>query len=128
MATKKCALTLDNLKGLDLGVVEAIFNRACLAVAADLESRPGCKTKRSIDLCLEFVPVVTDQGCLDSAKMRISCKTKLPAQITKTYELKSTETGLEFNPTFPESIDQLPLKGFDVDVKTSVEEVKRPLK
>jgi|10_taG_2_1085330.scaffolds.fasta_scaffold00075_18 hypothetical protein len=103
-------LTLQTMMNLDAGRVVEAFNQAIRRVALDMDDRPGDTKSRSITLNCELVPVIDEQGQLDTVRAKFKVTDKLPARRSKVYEFdyrRGGQTGLVFNDLSDDSAKQM---------------------
>ena len=74
----KRTLEMKDLADLDGGRVGINVNNSLATIAHSLKKRPGDDTPRKLLIEIEFIPVMNDEGQLDSADCRASVATKLP--------------------------------------------------
>lgn len=96
-------LKLRNMHLLDGGRPAVAFERALQIAVADCQDRPMDQTVRKVTLEIALKPSKTDPDLLSIA---ILTKAKIPAWVTKTYEMAPHRNGkLAFNPDSPEDPD-----------------------
>lgn len=103
----KLQFTINNLKALDLGVVNEAFQRFTQRIVEDCCDRPGEKKPRKILLQFAFVPVASP-GQNDCDEVAVSCqlKSKIPDHCTRNIVMRPTTAGqLYWNPELPDEPD-----------------------
>ena len=107
---RKQLKTLGDLVDYDRGRVRLAVERAIEDITRDLADRPTVDKARSLEIKLEFKPVVREgMGTLAYAEFRCHLALKMPGKRTATQALKLTDAGLEYDDLIRDDPDQQPL-------------------
>lgn len=93
-------LTLESLPQFDDGSVAIAVNQAITNCYHDCRDRPGMKTKRSVTIQIDFVPVLDphDPSTLTNAEVTVQVNSKCPAKgVTKQVKCVPKKAGFGFN-------------------------------
>lgn len=104
--------TLDfkSLKEIDDGSLEVAVNQVLRQIFLDCSDRPAVKKGRKLNLELEVIPVLNKSGQFANALVKFNVKSSLPGKGVDVVMKPSADgTGLQFNPSFSESPDQMSL-------------------
>lgn len=101
-------LTLQALmEDLDSGRIHEAFAAELRRVVLDCDDRPADGKARKVLLQLDVVPVIDDQGNLDSVKGAFQIKSTVPQRRSKVYSFGVREGGkLVFNDLSEDNINQ----------------------
>ena len=100
-------LTLDALKDLDNGKVDAAFQRELRHAIADCMDRPGDANARTVGLAAKITPVVDDDGSCSGACVEFTVKSKVPDRKSRPYSFGINKKGhLFFSDESPENVGQ----------------------
>ncbi len=103
-------LEFDSLKEIDHGSLEVAVNQALRSIFFDCTDRPALKKGRKLTLELDVTPKVDKRGQFSHASVNFNVKTSMPAKGVEVVMRPSADgKGLEFNPSFSESPDQMTL-------------------
>ena len=101
-------LTLESLKELDDGRVQAAFMHELRRAVKDCMDRPGDKTAREVSLVFKLTPIVGEEGMCEGADGDFHIKSKVPTRKTKTYNFRTNTRGdLIYSSNSPDNADQL---------------------
>jgi hypothetical protein len=104
MALEK--FTLATLAEMDSGRIRVAFEQALKRLEDDLKDRPAVESARKITLLVSLVPVVGDEGDLDSVDVDFKITDSVPKRESKTYNMQATRSGLLFNELSPDDVKQ----------------------
>lgn len=107
--TQIVPLDFSSIAELDDGRINRVLQYHLQRCAADCVNRPNDKSKRKVTLDFTIEPVLDINGDLESARIEIECKSKVPVHRTKPYEALVDSKGFRINRDFPDSADQAPL-------------------
>ena len=104
MALEK--FTLATLAEMDQGRIRIAFEQALQRLQDDLKDRPAVESARKITLLVSLVPIVGDDGELDSVDVDFKITDTVPKRESKTYNMQATRGGLLFNELSPDEVRQ----------------------
>lgn len=105
----KMRLTLETLKDLDLGKVNAAFDRELAHVVKDCIDRPDDRTARTVSLELAVTPEA-EGGVCEVVNGEFTIKSKVPPRRSRRYEMAVKPTGVALiNPESPDAVRQMTL-------------------
>lgn len=111
-------LSLESLKEVRGGLIEAMFNKAIFKMAQDIEVAPDIAEFREVTLTVRAKPKL-EMGEISHVITEFVVKGKVPHRVASTVSLLKTSTNgaaqLMFNLDSPDSPDQqsLPFEGPD---------------
>lgn len=116
-----CQLTLERIKALDDGRVQAAFAQELSRAVMDCIDRPGEKKERTVALEFTLTPIVDQQGCLDGVDGEFQVKGKIPRRVSRKYNFQvrsQTKNGvrqgmLVFSDASPTNFDQTTFDDLD---------------
>lgn len=98
-------LTLENLKSLDFGKIQAAFEAEREHVVKDCMDRPQDDKAREVSIRFIFKPVVDGTSrTIDCDSIDVGCEisSKVPKRRTQIYSMKPKQDGsLSFHPDLP---------------------------
>lgn len=101
------SLTLDALKNLDNGKVDAAFQHELKHAIEDCMDRPGDANARQVGLTAKITPVVDDDGSCAGASVEFTVKSKVPDRKSRPYSFGINKKGhLYFSDESPDNVDQ----------------------
>lgn len=106
------SLTLNELRQIDGGLLEVLFDRAMKQIGCDCEERPDHRAAREVVLSVKVKPVVDTNGQQTGMNALFSVEIKLPKQ-TKTYPVGIDCGCVMVNAGVPDNYDQHALPGMD---------------
>jgi hypothetical protein len=103
-------LTVDNLPYLDNGKAHAAINHALRQAVADIQDRPGDKSRRNVVITIEMTPKLDGNlATLDTVQTRILIDLKIPRRQTVDYPMLPTPDNRlifqELSPMDPRQMD-----------------------
>lgn len=105
MARKE--LSLDTLKDLDFGKVDAAFRRELRRVMQDIQDRPTEQAKRKVAVVVEVWPSEVVAGEVEQVKTQFSITSKIPKLQSTDYQMALRSNGrLVFSVDAPENPNQ----------------------
>lgn len=99
------ALTLDSIQTID-GRISELFTQAVQAASIDCMERAGDDKARTIQLITKIKPVCDARGDCDMVAVEFEIQSKVPASVTRPYQMIPTRAGIKFNPRHPTDINQ----------------------
>lgn len=126
---RQLPLTLTNLKDLDLGTVQALFDAKLREIVSDLNDRPADPKKRTLTVQFTFIPVLDSAGRdLEEVGAQVQVYNNLPKARTKGYRLIPKADGtLAFSADFADEPHQEAMFSETVDPKTGeVMRIEKP--
>lgn len=104
MARKK--FTLSEVKNLDFGRVEGVFQTKLAEILADIDNRVGVAGAREISVAMKCTPEEPVGGRVETISMCFEIKTKVPGLRSRDYAMELTKSGLVFNDLSPDDPHQ----------------------
>lgn len=102
-------LTLESLKELDTGTINAAFEHHLRAAVNDCYQRPEDNKERKVTMTFNLTPDFRNGGC-ESVIVDVDFVTKVPLMKTKAFRMTPTinrgqADGLLFHPDLPDQPD-----------------------
>jgi len=98
--------SLGSLVTIDDGRIRAAFEQALARCEADCKDRPAVSDPRKVALSCTLVPVINPDGEMESCDVQFQITDSVPKRKSKTYNMRSTRTGLLFNELSPDAVHQ----------------------
>jgi hypothetical protein len=90
--------SLDHLTDFDGGRIATAFGQALKRCVDDCFDRPGVKEAREITIKVGILPVIGEDGDLDTVDLQFQIRDKNPIRKSKVYNLQARKNGaLLFN-------------------------------
>lgn len=103
----KKTLTAQDIADLDEGRVRVAIAHALKQIALDLADRPHEKVARKLRIDLQFKPVLSSEGALESADARVAIVPTFPKKQTRSLSMGVHHSGaLVHNAASPTDIRQ----------------------
>ena len=98
------------LASMDDGRIREAFEQALKRCELDCKDRPALDEARKVTMAVSLVPVVGEQGDLDSVNIVVKILDTLPKRCSKAYNMKATRGGLLFNELSADDVNQATLE------------------
>lgn len=99
-------LSMKALAEIDNGRIREAYEQALRRAQSDCKDRPALERARKVSLTLTIVPVVGDNGELESCNVDFQIKEALPPRESRTYNMAADDAGLHFNELSRDDIRQ----------------------
>lgn len=107
---------LKSLDSLDGGRVLVAWQQALKRVMLDCQDRPAVSDARKITLQTDVVPVIGDDGLLDTVRLQFQVKDTAPVRKSKKYEMEPRRGGmLVFNDLSDDNVKQRTLDELETE-------------
>lgn len=110
---------LATLATIDDGRIREAFEQALKRCETDCKDRPALKDPRRVTLSAVLVPIVGDNGEMESCDVQFQIVDAIPRRKSKVYNMKSTPSGLLLNELSAHDINQRTLDDIAQPKKTA---------
>lgn len=97
---------LGAISRIDEGRMKEAFEQALRRCMEDCKDRPAVDDERTVSLKASLVPVVGDDGSLESVDVTFQISDSVPKRKSRIYNMKSKNGALLFNELSPDDIRQ----------------------
>jgi hypothetical protein len=112
----KKELKLETIVKIDDGRIAEAWNQALSRVVLDCKDRPGCPDARKVILQMDVVPIIAEDGDLDTVTGNFQIKDSLPVRKSRQYEFDPKRNGmLAFNDLSEDNVAQRTLDELNED-------------